>query len=112
LARVTGILVVAVCVALLGASHAGAQVVEPPFDQSYTLHDLGAPPGVPERFGWLTLKAGTTDRLLIGGEANADTGALYEIGLVCDAEGHITGSGDTATRYADAAFNDGGVSTT
>ena len=40
--------------------------VEPPFDSSYSVVDLGAPPGVPARLGGLTLKAGTTDRLLIG----------------------------------------------
>jgi hypothetical protein len=86
-----------------------AQDVQPPFDSAYSVTDLGPPPGVPARLGGLTLKAGTTDRLLIGGLANEPGGALYEIGLVRDADGHITGFSDTAVRFADAANNDGGV---
>jgi hypothetical protein len=93
----------------LVAAPAGAQQVEPPFDGSYSITDLGPPPGVPARLGGLTLKAGTTDRLLIGGLANEPGGALYEIGLVRDGEGHITGFSGAAARFADAANNDGGV---
>jgi hypothetical protein len=105
----------AVTVALLalvvGAPAASAQapVLAPPFDDAYSAVDIGAPTGVPAPFGGLTLKAGTNDRLLIGGEANAATGALYEIGLVRDGSGHITGFSGSATRFADAAYNDGGV---
>ncbi len=105
----------AVTVALLAlvvgppAASAQAPVVAPPFDDSYSAADIGAPPGVPAPFGGLTLKAGTNDRLLIGGEANAATGALYEVGLVRNASGHITGFSGSATRFADAANNDGGV---
>ena len=102
-----GILIVGLLLALAPAAH--AQVVEPPFNQSYSWSSLGAPPGVPSQFGGLTLKAGTTDRLLIGGAANTADGKLYEIGLVRDARGHITGFSGTATEYADAAYNDGGV---
>ena len=107
--RVTGILAFATCLAFLGAAPAAGQVVQPPFDQSYSFQNLGGPPGVPTQFGGLTLKAGTTDRLLIGGAANTSVGALYEIGVVRDSQGHITGFSGTATRYADAAFNDGGI---
>jgi len=83
--------------------------LEPPFAGSYSLADLGPPPGVPARLGGLTLKAGTTDRLLIGGEADGIDGALYEVRLVRGASGHITGFAGTAKRFADAAYNDGGV---
>jgi hypothetical protein len=107
--RIIRTLALAVYVALVGAAPAAGQTVAAPFDQRYSVHNLGAPPGVPTSFGGLTLKAGTTDRLLIGGAANQPTGALYEIGLVRDARGHITGFSGTATRYADAANNDGGV---
>ncbi len=86
-----------------------AQTVAPPFDQAYSWASLGAPPGVPSPFGGLTLKAGTTDRLLIGAAANSPHGKLYEIGLVRDAQGHISGFSGTATEYADAPHNDGGV---
>jgi hypothetical protein len=106
----TGI-VAAVTLALLVPASASAQDVrvEPPFDSSYSVRDLGPPPGVPPRLGGLTFKAGTTDRLLIGGLANEPGGALYEIGVVRDGSGHIVGFADTAARYADAANNDGGV---
>jgi hypothetical protein len=105
----------AACLALLalaaGAPAASAQapVVAPPFDDAYRATDIGTPTGVPANLGGLTLRAGTTDRLLIGGAANQTTGALYEIGVVRDGTGHITGFSGTATRFADAANNDGGV---
>jgi hypothetical protein len=83
--------------------------LQPPFDSAYSVTDIGPPPGVPARLGGLTLKEGTTDRLLIGGFANEPGGALYEIGLSRNAAGHITGFSDTAVRFADAANNDGGV---
>ena len=90
-------------------SAAAAQELAAPFDSSYSLRDIGTPPGVPARLGGLTLKAGTTDRLLIGGLANEAGGALYEIGVTRDGGGHITGFSGTAARHADAANNDGGV---
>jgi hypothetical protein len=102
-------LLVIAAVFAFASAPARAQDLEPPFAGSYSLSDLGPPPGVPARLGGLTLKAGTTDRLLIGGEADGSTGALYEIGVVRDGAGHITGFSGTATRYADAAYNDGGV---
>jgi hypothetical protein len=46
---------------------------------------------------------------LIGGSANTTSGKLYAIQVVRDAENHITGFTGTATVFADAAFNDGGV---
>jgi hypothetical protein len=99
-----------VLAALLGAP-ANAQVpaLSPPFTSSYAVNVIGAPAGVPPRFGGLTLKAGTTDKLLLGGEANGATGALYEVTVARDPQGHISGFLGTATRYADAAYNDGGV---
>ena len=105
----SAILALATCLALLGAAPAFGQEVAPPFNESYTWHDLGQPPDVPGPLGGLTLKAGTTDRLLIGGVANEEVGALYEIGLVRDDGGHIVGFSGAATRFADAAYNDGGV---
>jgi hypothetical protein len=103
--------IAAVLVFAFGSPAASAQepVVEPPFDRAYSALDIGAPAGVPAPLGGLTLRAGTRDRLLIGGAANSAEGALYDIGLVRDGAGHITGFSDTATRFADAANNDGGV---
>ena len=105
----------AACLAVLAlaagvpAASAQAPVIAPPFDDAYTATDIGTPAGVPANLGGLTLKAGTTDRLLIGGAANQTAGALYEIGVVRDGAGHITGFSGAATRFADAANNDGGI---
>ena len=90
-------------------AHAQTLKLEPPFGGSYSLKDLGPPPGVPTRLGGLTLKAGTTDRLLIGGEADGVGGALYEVRVVRNSGGHISGFAGNAKRFADAAYNDGGV---
>jgi len=78
---------------------------------TYTLRDLGPVPGVPARLGGLTVKAGDPTKLLVGGTANTTTGALYEIGLVRDAQNHIIGFDPAApaTRLIDAQYNDGGV---
>lgn len=103
--------VVLVALAVLAAapSAARAQRLVPPFDVAYSLADLGSPPGVPAPLGGLTVEAGTTDRLLVGGAANDASGALYEVPVTRDAAGHITGFSGTATRFADAGYNDGGV---
>jgi hypothetical protein len=95
----------------LMAAPAQAQVptLVPPFTSSYSVNVLQTPPGVPTRLGGLTLKAGTTDRLLLGGEANSANGALYEVTVARNPQGHISGFVGTATRYADAAYNDGGI---
>jgi hypothetical protein len=103
------VLAVTCAVAGLLPAAASAQVTEPPFDSAYTVRDLGQPPGVPPRLGGLTVLAGDANTLLIGGEANASTGALYTVPLARNADGHITGFSGTATRFADAAYNDGGV---
>lgn len=86
-----------------------AQFIDPVFAGSYTLTDLGSVPDVPPLYGGLTLKAGDTNTLLLGGNANAGTGALYSIGVTRDFDGHITGFTGSASFFADAAYNDGGV---
>jgi hypothetical protein len=105
------VLVLTVFALALACAPARAQdlQLDAPFAGSYSIKDLGPPPGVPSRLGGLTLRAGTTNRLLIGGEANGAGGALYEVGLRRDARGHITGFTGTAKRFADAAYNDGGI---
>src|SRR4051812_46435014 len=80
-----------------------------PFTAAYSVADLGTPPGVSPRLGGLTLKAGTTDRLLIGGAADASQGTLYDIGVTRDAQGHINGFAGPATVAAAAPNIDGGV---
>lgn len=90
-------------------SGAAGQTVQVPFDKAYSLTDLGSAPGVPTRYGGLTFHAGDANTLLLGGAANSNAGALYAIGVSRDAGHHITGFSSTATQFAAAAYNDGGV---
>ena len=91
------------------SAHAVA-TVEAPFAGSYTVTNLGSVSGLPGSYGGLTFLAGDPNTILIGGDANDALGALYSIGVVRDIDNHITGFSGTATFFADAAENDGGVS--
>jgi hypothetical protein len=95
----------------LACAPASAQVptLEPPFNGNYAVNDLGLPPGVSPRLGGLTLKAGTTDKLLIGGAADSAQGALYEVTVARNPQGHISGFVGAATVSAAAPNVDGGV---
>ncbi len=88
---------------------AHGQTIDPVFAGSYTLTDLGPVPGVPAPYGGLTLKHDDPDTLLIGGAANQLDGAIYEIGVTRDGQGHITGFSGTATVFCEGPYNDGGV---
>src|SRR4051812_15974001 len=90
---------------------ASAQVptLAPPFNANYSVSDIGPPPGVSPRLGGLMLKAGTTDKLLIGGAADATQGTLYEVTVARDPQGHISGFVGTATVAAAAPNIDGGL---
>ncbi|MEI4231375.1 VPLPA-CTERM sorting domain-containing protein [Roseovarius sp. D22-M7] len=81
------------------------------FAPDYSVTDLGAVPGLPRPYGGLTLLAGTTDTLLIGGNANRSSGRLYSIGVNRDATTNsITGFNGTALQFGDVGeYNDGGV---
>ena len=87
----------------------GDIVIEPPFCTIYEGSDLGPVPGLPPPYGGLTFLFSDPNTLLIGGEANQPEGKLYSIGVVRDASGHITGFSGTATVFAEAAYNDGGI---
>src|SRR3954454_3425540 len=91
------------------AAPAPAQTLDPSFAADYSLTDIGTPTGIPSPLGGLVLKAGTTDRLLIGGSANTANGALYEVPIKRDAQGHINGFSGSASRFGDAAWIDGGL---
>ncbi len=93
-------------VALAGLAQ--AQTIDPAFAGSYSYVDLGSAPGVPTNYGGLTLLAGTTDTLLLGGAANGATGSLWAVKISRDAGNHISGI-VSAERWGDAPFNDGGV---
>ena len=80
-----------------------------PFGNNYEFSVLDTPTGVPGNLGGLTLLAGDTNTLLIGGNANLDGAAIYQIGVVRDAGGHITGYSATASVFATAPNIDGGL---
>jgi hypothetical protein len=90
-------------------SPVAAQVVDPFYSGTYTLTDLGSVPGVSTPYGGLTLLAGNPNTLLIGGAANTANGQLFSIGVTRDGAGHITGFTGSASVFAAAAYNDGGV---
>jgi hypothetical protein len=85
--------------------------VDPAYADKYTCFDLGPVPGVPpQKYGGLTLTLDKcSTRLLIGGEANYPTGKLYGVDVVRDDHGHVSGFAGTASVFADAPTNDGGV---
>lgn len=87
---------------------ARGQIVEPPFNLAYVATELGSPPAVPPQYGGLTLKYDDPNVLLIGGEANWITGAIYAVNLVRSG-GHIVGYSGIASVHCTAAYNDGGV---
>src|SRR5689334_11132336 len=102
--------ILAVLVGLVVAGDSGrAQVIAPAFAGNYSLTDLGAAPGVPAPYGGLTLKAGDPNTLLLGGNADAPTGAIYQIGVTRGTGNHITGFSGSATLFSTAPNIDGGL---
>ncbi len=94
----------------LASAVAEGQSVAPPFNGVYSIIDLGPATGVPNNYGGLAIKNTDINKLLIGGAANTINGALYEIGLIRDVDGHITSFAPAgAVRVMDAAYNDGGI---
>jgi hypothetical protein len=86
-------------------------MVDPAYADKYTCFDLGPVPGVPpQKYGGLTLTLDRcSTRLLIGGEANYPAGKIYGVDVVRDDHGHVSGFAGTASVFADAPSNDGGV---
>src|SRR6185436_11670905 len=76
-----------------------AQTFGPNFAADYSFVDLGTPSGVPARLGGVTFKPNDPNTLWIGGAANSPIGAIYEIGVTRNAQGHITGFNGTATLH-------------
>jgi len=93
------------------APSAGAVTVSPAFAADYTVTDLGSVAGLPTPYGGLTLLAGSTDTLLLGGAANTASGNFYTIGVTRDpGDLSITGFTGTPTPFGDIGeYNDGGV---
>lgn len=97
-----------VAAALLAAA-VSAQTIQPPYDTAYGYVDLGAVPGVPGPLGGVTFKWNDPQTLLVGGSANNSAGAIYQIGVTRDQNGHLTGFAGTATLVSTAPNIDGGL---
>jgi hypothetical protein len=98
--------------ALLGSiitRPATAAIIAAPYSGSYTLTDLGSAAGVPGSYGGLVVKAGDPSKLLLGGNANATSGAIYEVTVIRDGANHITGFSGAASLFATAPNIDGGL---
>ena len=102
-------LVPVVAVLVLASGRAGAQTVASPYDTKYTLTDLGQISGLPTPYGGLTFLNGNPNVIVIGGNANEASGALYSIGVVRNVQNHITGFTGTAAAFSEGEYNDGGV---
>lgn len=94
------------------STQAHALAVGVDFAADYTVASLGSVTGLPNNYGGLTFLNSNT--LLIGGAANTGVGSLYTVGVVRDANNHITGFSGSASRFGGAngavgEFNDGGV---
>jgi hypothetical protein len=76
---------------------------------SYTAVELGSITGLPTNYGGLTFKAGDINTIIIGGNANNATGRFYEVGVVRDGSGHITGFGAPVQIGGLGEYNDGGI---
>lgn len=100
----------AITSSLLFASALPSQItIQPPFAGVYVHTDLGSVPGVPTNYGGVVFKYNDPDKLLVGGAANGSNGAVYEIDVVRDAQGFITGFSGSATLLSTAANIDGGL---
>ena len=107
---VRGVVGFGVLLAMLAVGgQASALTVDPFYAGSYTAFDLGSAPGVPGFYGGVTFKMGDPNTLLLGGSANNSAGKIYEIGVVRDGLGHITGFSGTASVFASAPQIDGGL---
>lgn len=86
---------------------AGPEVtIAPPFDELYSVYDLGVVPGVPMPLGGATISFSDPNTLLIAGGSETGAGAIYAIGVQrgdCD---HIIGFTGTASLLASTPFVD------
>jgi hypothetical protein len=109
--RLLGILgvIVAALAVFLAPSAGFAQTIQPPYNGTYTLTDLGTVSGLPTPYGGLDFLSGNPNVIIIGGAANSSSGQLYSVGVVRNAQNQITGFSGAATFFSDGQYNDGGV---
>jgi hypothetical protein len=84
-------------------------VLAPAFESHYSVLELGPAPGVPGRLGGCVLKHGDPNTLLIAGNSEDLTGAIYEVKIKRDECKHIVGFEGTATKVADTPHIDANI---
>ncbi len=84
-------------------------LIDPVFKNNYEVRDLGTAANVPTRYGGLIISRTNPNVLLIGGGANASTGAIYALPLQRDASRHIIGIAGPGTLASEGPNNDGGM---
>jgi hypothetical protein len=89
------------------AACSGAITFGADFAGSYSCNSLGTPTGVTGQLGGINFLNNNT--LLIGGNANAGSGYIAQIGVIRDGDGHITGFSAPSSTFASAPNIDGGL---
>jgi hypothetical protein len=86
---------------------AGPEVaIAPPYDELYTIYDLGTVPGVPNPLGGATISMTDPNTLLIAGSSEYASGAIYAIQVQRGNCGNILGFAGSATVYAYTPYVD------
>ena len=106
--RTTSLLILLV-LSSVSAGAVRAQVVEPPFDEDYTLVDLGLAANVPLRYGGIAFDPSDPDVLWVGGRANFADAGVYSVPVLRDAAGFVTGFGSPEQLRVTVPSLDGGV---
>lgn len=86
-----------------------ALTIEAAFARHYNFIDLGEPPGGIGSLGGINFRPGEPDTLLIGGRATSLLAAIHALGVVRDADGHITAFSGAQIEVAKAPGVAGGI---
>jgi hypothetical protein len=85
-----------------------APIVDPFFAGAYTITGLGVP-DVPQEFGGLVVNPSNPNSLFLVGQANQNEAAIYDLSLIRDGGGHVTGFGGPGVFRASAYGLTGGA---
>jgi len=97
LARLTVALAIGATTASVDAA---VPALQPPFDQTYTVVDLGSVPSVPAGYGALSVPPYDPSWLVVVGSVDTINAALYANQTARDASGHIVSFNPTTLPYA------------
>lgn len=100
----------ALVLAVSAAAH--GQTIDPFYAGNYSYVNLGSAPNVPTAYGGLVGKAGDANTLLLGGAANGESGAVYNVGVnrtLVNGLMRITSFSGSSSQYSTAPQIDGGL---